>query len=101
MSMISASGAIRLITPWQVPTKSSWSPKSDRNVITIGGTLRRSLDRRPPDGLDQPVEIVRLSLGDDVDAGCLRGARRLGPDRDGGQLKPERGEGLGGRGRGQ
>ena len=37
MSMISASGAIRLITPWQVPTKSSWSPKSVRNVITTAG----------------------------------------------------------------
>ena len=33
MSMICASGAIRLITPWQVPTKSSFSPKSLRNVM--------------------------------------------------------------------
>jgi hypothetical protein len=24
------SGAMRFITPWQVPTKSSWSPKSER-----------------------------------------------------------------------
>ena len=33
MSMICASGAIRLITPWQVPTKPSLSPKSLRNVM--------------------------------------------------------------------
>jgi hypothetical protein len=33
MSMISASGAIRFMTPWHVPTKSSFSPKSLRNVM--------------------------------------------------------------------
>jgi hypothetical protein len=31
-SMIWTSGAIALMTPWQVPTKSSWSPKSLRKV---------------------------------------------------------------------
>ena len=35
-SMISVSGAMRLITPWQVPTKSSCSPKSVRNVMKAG-----------------------------------------------------------------
>ncbi len=33
MSMICVSGAIRLMTPWHVPTKSSFSPKSLRNVM--------------------------------------------------------------------
>ena len=42
MSMICASGAIRLITPWQVPTKSSWRPKSLRKVTNT----RRSLSPR-------------------------------------------------------
>ena len=36
MSIICDSGAIRFITPWQTPTKSSWRPKSVRNVMTIG-----------------------------------------------------------------
>ena len=36
MSMISASGAIRFITPWQVPTKSSCNPKSVRKVMKDG-----------------------------------------------------------------
>ena len=35
MSMICTSGAIRLITPWQVPTKSSCRPKSVRNVTNM------------------------------------------------------------------
>ena len=47
MSMISASGAIRFITPWQVPTKSSWSPKSERNVITIGWEPKVSVSPAP------------------------------------------------------
>ena len=33
MSMICASGAMRFMTPWHVPTKSSLSPKSLRNVM--------------------------------------------------------------------
>ena len=37
MSMICASGAMRLMTPWQVPTKSSLSPKSLRNVMNTRG----------------------------------------------------------------
>ena len=36
MSMISTSGAIRFITPWHVPTKSSATPKSVRKVIGSG-----------------------------------------------------------------
>jgi hypothetical protein len=34
MSITSTSGAMRLITPWQTPAKSSATPKSDRKVIT-------------------------------------------------------------------
>ena len=33
MSMICVSGAIRSMTPWHVPTKSSFNPKSLRNVM--------------------------------------------------------------------
>ena len=33
-SITRASGAIRAITPWHVPTKSSWSPKSVRKQMT-------------------------------------------------------------------
>jgi hypothetical protein len=33
-SITCASGAILAITPWQTPTKSSSSPKSDRNEMT-------------------------------------------------------------------
>ena len=42
MSMICASGAIRFITPWHVPTKSSLSPKSLRNVMNTRGAYRAS-----------------------------------------------------------
>ena len=35
MSMISTSGAIFLMTPWQVPTKSSARPKSLRKVMNF------------------------------------------------------------------
>ena len=40
MSMICASGAMRFITPWHVPTKSSLSPKSLRNVMNTRGAYR-------------------------------------------------------------
>jgi hypothetical protein len=36
MSMTWASGAMRLTTPWQVPTKSSSRPKSVRKVMNAG-----------------------------------------------------------------
>ena len=39
MSMICASGAMRLMTPWHVPTKSSLSPKSLRNVMNTRASL--------------------------------------------------------------
>ncbi len=39
MSMISASGAMRFITPWQVPTKSSFRPKSLRNVMNTSRSV--------------------------------------------------------------
>src|ERR1044072_9219149 len=82
MSMISVSGAMVLITPWQVPTKSSWSPKSERKVITMGGSLPRPRGRRRPrDGFDQSVEVVRARLRDHPYSGQLGGACRLGTDR--------------------
>ena len=55
MSMISVSGAIRLITPWQVPTKSSWSPKSVRKVMNTRGRL-------PPP--TSPARSCVVGLGD-------------------------------------
>ena len=39
MSMICDSGAMRFITPWQVPTKSSFNPKSLRNVMNTSGSV--------------------------------------------------------------
>ena len=50
MSMISASGAIRFITPWQMPTKSSWSPKSVRKVIEHS----RAATLTPPTAATRP-----------------------------------------------
>ncbi len=90
MSMTCASGAIRLITPWQVPTKSSWSPKSVRKVMNTAPSLRRARARARPRST-RPVEVVRLGLGDDVDARRARPPGRLRPDRDGGRRAAERG----------
>ncbi len=56
-SMIWASGAIRLITPWQVPTKSSCSPKSVRKEMNTRPSLRRGRVARS-DGRDEPVDVV-------------------------------------------
>jgi hypothetical protein len=39
MSMICDFGAIRFITPWHVPTKSSFSPKSLRNVMNTARSV--------------------------------------------------------------
>src|SRR5437764_11856682 len=79
MSRISASGAMRLITPWHVPTKSSRSPKSDRKVMNTGAMLNA---RGRRDGLDQAVEIVTLGLGDHLQAvlACFTGG--LGANRN-------------------
>src|SRR5205814_1894704 len=90
MSRISASGAMRLITPWHVPTKSSRSPKSDRKVMNTGAMLNA---RGRRDGLDQAVEIVTLGLGDHLQAvlACFTGG--LGANRDRRDLKAERGKG--------
>src|SRR5437762_1454634 len=88
MSRISASGAMRLITPWHVPTKSSRSPKSDRKVMNTGAMLNA---RGRRNGLDQAVEIVTLGLGDHLQAvlACFTGG--LGANRDRRDLKAERG----------
>ena len=92
MSMISASGAIRLITPWQVPTKSSWSPKSLRNVTNI----RRRLTRGAQDGGGEAVRILGVCLGGDVEARVAGGACRLGADRDDRRRRGVAGERAGG-----
>src|SRR6266542_1824476 len=98
MSMISTSGAIRLITPWQVPTKSSWSPKSERKVISTRESLNGGACGAC-DGGDETVEVVRLRLRHHADPGGVGGARGLRADRDRRQVEPERAEGLSGRGR--
>src|SRR5438093_2259898 len=72
-SMISTSGAIDLITPWQVPTKSSWSPKSLRKVTNTRATLRAGSEH----GFDQALEVVCLSLAHDSHAGFPRRGGRL------------------------
>src|SRR5947208_15046 len=60
MSMISTSGAMRFITPWQVPTKSSCTPKSVRNVMNRA-TPRRSLrGRQRPASSPPPRRRVPL-----------------------------------------
>src|ERR671937_735664 len=94
MSMISASGAIRLITPWQVPTKSSWSPKSERNVMTKAPDRRRSplTAGHHGDGGDESVEIVRLGLGRERDTVDLGLAGRFRADRHRRNVETEGGE---------
>ena len=76
-SITRASGAIRAITPWHVPTKSSWSPKSVRKQMTTRTSLRRR--ERAPDGGDEPVEVARRRLGDDREACRARRAVVSGP----------------------
>src|SRR5919201_394936 len=96
MSMIWASGAICFITPWHVPTKSSWKPKSDRNVMTTAGSLNGGL-RGLHDRGDEPVDVMGLRFGDDADPGSARRAACLGADRDRRQGKCEHSSGLRGR----
>src|SRR5213075_3293570 len=97
MSTISTSGAIDLITPWQVPTKSSCRPKSLRKVTNMAATL----SARREDGLDQTVEIVSASLFDDSHPGFSRCRGRRGTDRDSRDRDTELGVGPGGRRRGE
>src|SRR2546426_10770799 len=97
MSMISPRGAIRFITPWQVPTRSSGGPKSVRTVINRGGSLPGgALDRR-----NEAVEVVLHRLGDDAEPCGLRSAGRLRADRDRGEIELERRESLSCRGGGE
>src|SRR5215210_83047 len=97
MWITSASGASRLITPWQVPAKSSSTPKSERNVITTARTLTRRLgDRR-----EEPSTVVRLGLGYHVDPECRRRRARLRADRDDRRRELERGIRASGRRRGK
>src|SRR5947208_1377247 len=84
--MICTSGAIVLMTPWQVPTKSSCRPKSLRNVRNTGPP---TLSGRRDYGLDQSVEIVRGRLAHDAHAGGFCSGGRLRSDRDGRDRDPE------------
>ena len=73
-SMICASGAIRLITPWQVPTKSSWSPKSVRKLTNTRRRLsppagRRRRASRPPRPPRRPPRAPPRRLGPMLTAG--------------------------------
>src|SRR5215210_4791628 len=97
MWITSASGASRLITPWQVPAKSSSTPKSERNVITTARTLTRGLGHRR----EEPSTVMRLGLGYDVDPECRRRCRGLRADRDGRRRELERGIRASGRRRGE
>src|ERR671925_2161685 len=95
MSMISASAAIRLITPWQAPTKSSWRPKSERKVINGRLTPEARLSRcRPRHRLHETVQIVRRRLLHHLDAGGQGRTRRFGTDRDGGGTASQRAVGA-------
>ena len=106
MSMIPASGAIRLITPWQVPTKSSWSPKSERNVMNTGrpestsapdGSPRQP-PARPATAAARPALECSSASATTSRPACARGARRLRPDRDDREPRREGRERPGGRG---
>ena len=66
-SITRASGAIRAITPWHVPTKSSWSPKSVRKQMTTRPSLRRG--ERRSTAATRPSRSLVLGLGDDSHAG--------------------------------
>ena len=53
-SMTRASGAIRAMTPWHVPTKSSCSPKSVRKEADHHGVEVYGAASADPNGVDQP-----------------------------------------------
>src|SRR5580765_3728787 len=84
MSMICASGAIRLITPWQVPTKSSWRPKSERNEMNTAMKLPRFAHCG-----NEAFEVGRRRLRLNSQPGGLGGGRRLRADGDDGNLASE------------
>src|SRR5262249_16245031 len=56
-----ASGAMRFITPWHVPTKSSLRPKSLKNVMNTRGSLAVG-HRRGPGRSDLSLLLVRVEL---------------------------------------
>ena len=78
MSMTRASGAMRLMTPWHVPTKSSWSPKSVRKETNTRASLRRR--ERASDGGDQALDVARPASATTARPRA-RGSGRLRPDR--------------------
>src|SRR5579884_1293073 len=102
MSITRASGAILAITPWQVPTKSSWSPKSLRNEIgaaMAGGRLSPGGGREPPERSYEPFQVVLLGLAGDLEAEPARSGGRLRADGEHGQgARFGAGERTGGRG---
>src|SRR4051812_10138914 len=85
------------MTPWQVPTKSSCSPKSLRNVTNTRATLSAGSE----DGFDQAVEVMRVSLLHDSDTPFVCRRSRLRPDRHCRNREPELRVGAGGRRRGK
>ena len=85
MSITCASGAILVITPWQMPTKSSSSPKSVRKVMTTAGGYPATARTRLATSGDSASRRTRRP-------GAPRGRRRLGPDRDDGNRRAERRE---------
>src|SRR5918997_7024199 len=86
MWITSTSGAIRLITPWQVPAKSSSTPKSDRNVITATATSSRG---GTEDSSGQPVQVLRLRFGNHGQACVTRGCGRDRTDRHDRKVAPD------------
>ena len=93
-----ASGQIKLITPWQVPTKSSVSPKSERKVTngTLLGSLLtprlycRSAAASRSTACDQPLDVVGVGLDHGVDPPRPQRVARDRPDRDRPQPRPTR-----------
>src|SRR4029077_15107337 len=78
------------------------------NEVVLQPQVTQEGDEHPPtlragrlDGLDQAVEIVRLSLANDSHAGSLRRGGRLGPDRNRRNRRPKLPAGAGRRGRGE
>src|SRR6266498_3076110 len=94
MSMISTSGAIRFMTPWHVPTKSSRSPKSVRNVMKRTATAR---EPNPPlrGRGDESGDVPRAGLRANVDPVGARGRGCLRADRDRRDVQLEGGKRVG------
>ena len=69
-SITRVSGAIRAITPWQVPTKSSWRPKSVRKQITIPGRVYGAASAVPIASTSPSTSLVAASARTSTPAAC-------------------------------